>query len=74
MYFYKIENRITIRIKAIHYLEFLTPETMKLFGSTKSKITKDKNGENVPHLEITEVVLLHCNIVNNDYEQDSRVL
>ena len=47
---------------------------MKLFGSTKSKITKDKNGENVPHLEITEVVLLHCNIVNNDYEQDSRVL
>ena len=47
---------------------------MKLFGSTKSKITKDKNGENVPHLEITEVVLIHCNIVNNDYQQDSRVL
>ena len=73
MYFYKIENRITIRIKTRHYLEFLTPETMKLFGSTKSKITKDKNGENVPHLEITEVVLIHCNIVNNDYQQDSRV-
>ena len=47
---------------------------MKLLGSTKSKITKDKNGENVPHLEITEVVLIHCNIVNNDYQQDSRVL
>ena len=47
---------------------------MKLFGSTKSKITKDKNGENVSHLEITEVVLVHCNIVNNDYQQDSRVL
>ena len=47
---------------------------MKLFGSTKNKITKDKNGENVPHLEITEVVLVHCNIVNNDYQQDSRVL
>ena len=47
---------------------------MKLFGSTKSKINKDKNGESVPHLEITEVVLLHCNIVNNDYQQDSRVL
>ena len=47
---------------------------MELFGSTKSKITKDKNGENVPHLEITEVVLIHCSIVNNDYQQNSRVL
>ena len=47
---------------------------MKLLGSTKNKITKDKNGENVSHLEITEVVLVHCNIVNNDYQQDSRVL
>ena len=50
------------------------PETMKLLGSTENKITKDKNGENVPHLEITEVVLVHCNIVNNDYQQDSKVL
>ena len=49
------------------------PETMKLLGSTKSKITKDENSENVPRLEITEVVLIHCNIVNNDYQQDSRV-
>ena len=47
---------------------------MKLLGSTENKITKDKNGENVPHLEITEVVLVDCNIVNNDYQQDSRVL
>ena len=47
---------------------------MKLLGSTENKIIKDKNGENVPHLEITEVVLVHCNIVNNDYQQDSRVL
>ena len=47
---------------------------MKLLGSTKNKITKDKNGENVPHLEITEVVLVHCNIVNNDYQHHSRVL
>ena len=47
---------------------------MKLLGSTKNKITKEKNGENVPHLEIIEVVLVHCNIVNNDYQQDSRVL
>ena len=47
---------------------------MKLLGSTKSKATKDKNSENVPHLEINEVVLIHCNIVNNDYQQDSRAL
>ena len=47
---------------------------MKLLGSAKSKITKDKNGENVPHLEITEVVLVHCNIVKNNCQQDSRDL
>ena len=50
------------------------PETMKSLGSTTSKINKDKNGESVPHLEITEVVLVHSNIVNNDYQKDSRVL
>ena len=47
---------------------------MKLLGSTKSKITKDENGENLSHLEITAVVLIHCSIVNNNYQQDSRVL
>ena len=47
---------------------------MKLLGNTENKIIKDKNGENVPHLEITKVVLVHYNIVNNDYQQDSRVL
>ena len=47
---------------------------MKLLGSTENKTTKDKNGENVPHLEITEVVLVHCYIVKNDYQQHSRVL
>ena len=52
----------------------LNHETMKLLGSVKNKITNDKNGENVPHLEIAEVVLVHCNVVNNDYQQDSRVL
>ena len=46
---------------------------MKLLGSTGNKIIKDKNGQNVWHLEITEVVIVHCNIVNNDYQQDSRV-
>ena len=47
---------------------------MKLLGSTKNKINKVKNGENVPHLEITKVLLIHCNIVNSDYQQHSRVL
>ena len=74
IYVNKIENRITFKIKNGYALELLTKETMKLLGSTENKITKDKNGENVPHLEITEVVLVHCNIVNNDYQQDSRVL
>ena len=74
IYMNKIENRITFRIKNEYSLELLTPETMKLLGSTKNKITKDKNSENVLHLEITEVVLVHCNFVNNDYQQDSRVL
>ena len=68
MYVNRIENIITFKIKGRYYLELLTPETMKLLGSTESKITKDKNGENVPHLEIVELVLVHCNLVNNDYQ------
>ena len=74
IYVNKIENRITFKIKTKYRLELLTPETMKLLGSTENKITEDKNGENIPHLEITEIVLVHCNIVSNDYQQDSRVL
>ena len=74
IYVNKIENRITFKIKNGYSLELLTPETMKLLGSTKNKITKNKNGENVPHLAIAEVVLVHCNIINNDYPQDSRDL
>ena len=70
----KIENRITFKIKSGYYVELLTLVTMKLLGSTKSKITKDKKGENVPYLEINEVVLIHCNVVNNSYQQNSRVL
>ena len=73
IYVNKIENRITSQIKNGYSLEFLTKETMKLLGSTENKLTKDKNGENVPHLEIT-VVLVHCNIVDNYYQQDSREL
>ena len=74
IYVNKIENRITFKIKTRHYLEVLTPEIMKLLGSTENKITKDKNGKNVPYLEIVELVLVHCNLVNNDYQQDSRIL
>ena len=72
-YVNRIKNRITFKIKDGFSLELLTPETMKLLRSTKNKITEDNNGENVPHLEITEVVLVHCNIFNNDYQQDTRV-
>ena len=67
MYVNRIENRITFKNKSGYYLELLTPETMKLLGSTESKITKDKNDEKVPHLEVVELVLVHCSLVNNDY-------
>ena len=70
----KIEYRVTFKIKNGYSLQLLTSETMELLGSTANKITKDKNGENVPHLEITEVVLIYCDILNNDYQQDSREL
>ena len=70
----KVKNRITFKIKTVYYLELLTLETMKSFGSIKSKITKDGNGGTVSHVEITEVLLVHFNIVNNYYQQDWRVL
>ena len=63
IYVNEIENRITFKIKNGYCLELLTPKTMKLFGSTESKITKDKNGENVRQLEIVELVLVHCNLL-----------
>ena len=68
IYVNKIENRIKFKIKNGYSFELLTPETMKVLGSTENRITKDKNGENISHLEITEVVLVHCNIVDNDYQ------
>ena len=67
IYLNQIETGITFIIKTGHYLKLLTLGTMKLFRSTKSKITKNEYHENVPHLEITEVVLIDCNIGNNDY-------
>ena len=63
---------IKLKTKDSYSRELLTPETMKLLGSTVKN--GDKNGENVLHLDITEVVLVHCDVVNNDYQQDSRVL
>ena len=66
----KIENRVTFKIKIGYSLEILTPQTIKLLGSTENKITKDRNGQHVLHLQITEVVLVQCNIVNNGYQQD----
>ena len=77
IYVNKIENRVTFKLENGYSLELLISETMKywkVLGSTENKITKDKNNENVPNLEITEVLLVHCNIVNNDYQQYSRVL
>ena len=69
IYVNKIGNRITFKMKNGYSLEHLTPETMKLLGSTKNEIYNEKNGENVPHLEITVVVLVHCNIVSNEHQQ-----
>ena len=68
IYVNKIENRLTFKIKNGYSLELLTSETMKLLGGAENEITKDQNGENVSHLGTTEVVLVHCNIANNDYQ------
>ena len=77
IYINKIKNRITFKIKVGYYLELLMPgttTTTKILGSNKSKITKDKNGETFPNLEIAKVVSVHCDIVNSDHLQDSKVL
>ena len=66
IYIEKIKSGIIFKIKTGYYLELLTPETIKSLGSTKSKITKDENDENVLNLEFTEVVLVHRNIADND--------
>ena len=69
-----INNRIVFKIKTGYKLELLSKETMTLLGSTKEITDSDKNSENVPRLENVEVVLVHCNLVNNSYQQHSRVL
>ena len=67
IYVNKIENRITFEIKTGYCLELLMPETMKLLESTKGKVTKNESSENVPNLEIADVILVHCNIVTHSY-------
>ena len=73
IYINKIENKIIFKVETGYYLELLIHETIKLRGSTENKITKDKTSENVPHLEITSAILVHCNIVNKCYQKNSRV-
>ena len=69
-----VQNRIVFSIKMGYKLELLTPETMKLLESGKKDVDKYKDGENVPKLESVEVVLVHCNLVKNDYQHTSKVL
>ena len=71
IYANKINNRIVFKIKTGYKLELLSKETMKLLGSTKDTIDVDKNNENVPRIENVEVILVHCNLVNNSYQQAS---
>ena len=70
----KIKNRLVFQIKTGYKLELLSPEATKLLESAKKDVDQDKDGENVPKLESIEVVLVHCNLVNNNYQQASKVL
>ena len=74
IYVNKIKNRIVFKIKTGYKLELLSEETMQLLGSSKKDIDKNKDGEIVSRLETVEVVLVHCNLVNNNYQQASKVL
>ena len=74
IYAIKIKNRIIFKIKTGYKLELLTPKSMKLLGSTNKIIDNNKNGERAPKLEVVEVVLVHCNLVKNDYQHTSKVL
>ena len=74
IYVNEIENRIVFKINAGYKLELLTEKTMQLLGSSKNVLDKNRSGELVPRLETVEVVLVHCNLVNNNYQQASKVL
>ena len=69
-----IENRIMFKIKTGYYLQLLTPETLKLVQSDESRATKNKNSQHVLNLKLNELVLVHCNIANDNYQQNSSVL
>ena len=73
IYVNKIKNRIVFKIKTGYKLELLSPETAKFLGSTNKDVDQDKDDENVPKLESVGVVLVHCNLVNNNYQQASKV-
>ena len=74
IYTNKIKNRTAFKIKARYKLELLSPETMKLSGSTKKDADQDKDRDDVPKLEFVKVVLVHCNLVNNNYQELFKVL
>ena len=67
IYVNKIDNRVTFKLKSGVTLELMTPETQKLLGSSLKTITGEINGDLVPEMESTEVILVHCNLINNDY-------
>ena len=73
IYVNRVKNSIVFKIKTGYKLELLTPETMKLLGNIKRGVDKDKDGENLPKLESVEVVVVHCNLVKNDYQHTSKV-
>ena len=68
-----MKNRIVFKIKTGYKLQLLSSETMKLLGSTKKDLDQDKGGEDLSKLESVKVVLGHCNLVNNNYQQTSKV-
>ena len=74
IYSNKIKSRIVFEIKTGYKLELLSPKAMKLLRSAKKDVDKDKDGEDVTKLKSVEVVLVHCTIVNNSYQQASKVL
>ena len=74
IYVKKIENRVVFKIKTGYELELLSPETMRLLGGTKKDADQEKDGEDAPKLEALELVLVHFNLVNNNYQQESKVL
>ena len=74
IYLNKIKNRIVFKVKTGYKLELLSSEMIKLLESTKKDVDQDKDGEDVPKLESVEVVLVHCNLVNNNYQQAWKVL